>query len=75
MKTILTALVASAFLASPALACSWNKSADMTSSYTASVVHEDEEAMSTFDPAAEPAFEEKVEQIEAEDILEEEAAE
>ena len=52
MKTILSALFVSAFIASPAVACNWMKSAEKKkSTYTASVVEEQsEDAITTFRP-------------------------
>ncbi len=78
MKTLTAALLATAFAASPALACGFGKSADMkTNAYTASVVSESEEAMTTFDPKEPPLFEEKTEvsNSNVETTLDEEASE
>lgn len=66
MKTVMTALVASAFIASPALACGFGKTADKSKPMiTASTTVKTEEAMSTFDPAAKPVFDEKAEAVSA----------
>ncbi|MEL7271896.1 MAG: hypothetical protein AAGK33_00535 [Pseudomonadota bacterium] len=63
MKIMMTALVASAFMASPALACGFGKMADhkepMTTASTTTV--KTEEAMSTFDPSTKPVFDTKAE--------------
>ncbi len=63
MKKLTAALLISALSASPALACSFQKNADhMMPSQSASMIPEQtQEAMSTFDPAAKPAFEESSE--------------
>jgi len=73
MKTILSALVVSAFIASPAAACNWMKSAEKQSTFTASVDEKTEDAITTFDPADKPAFEQEAEKIETEELVEEEA--
>lgn len=75
MKTILSALLVSAFIASPAVACSWMKTAEKQSTYTASVEEQTEDAITTFDPADKPAFEREAAKVETEELVEEEAAE
>ncbi len=59
MKTLTAAILASAFIASPALACSYGKTADIKMpTHSAGLVTEPaEEAMSTYDPATQPVFE------------------
>ena len=68
MKKLTAALLVSALSASPALACSFQKNADHTMpSQTASTLPETtQEAMSTFDPAIRPAFEQTQEATETE---------
>ena len=57
MKTFTAALLASAFITGPALACP-GKSAGYKMDKTAlSVTPKSEDAMSTFDPATKPVFE------------------
>lgn len=60
MKTLTAALLASAFIASPALACGFGKTAEHKMGTVASLetVETSEEAMSTYDPAEKPIFEE-----------------
>lgn len=66
MKTLTAALLASAFIASPALACSFGK----TASYEKPMVtaskpaEKTQEAMSTFEPTETPRFEEVTEATE-----------
>ena len=60
MKTLTAALVTTAVFAGPALACSYNKTANAKmSTHTASIIttEKTDEAMSTFDPAIKPVFE------------------
>jgi len=59
MKTLTAALLATAFAASPALACSYGKTASFEKpEHTASMPKEkSHEAMSTFDPEQKPRFE------------------
>ncbi len=64
MRLLTATLLASAFIASPALACSWNKTAGSEkSTYSATLdtnkTEQSHEAMSTFDPADQPVFEEE----------------
>ncbi|MEM9734096.1 MAG: hypothetical protein AAF903_11520 [Pseudomonadota bacterium] len=62
MKIMMTAFVASAFIASPALACGFGKMADHKETMTtASTTVKTEEAMSTFDPSTKPVFDTKTE--------------
>lgn len=59
MKVMTAALLASAFIASPALACEYGRTADVKMpTHSAAVKMEPtEEAMSTYDPATKPVFE------------------
>ena len=73
MKTLTIALLASAFIAGPALACSMQKNADLASPYTK--FEKQHEALTTFDPADKPAFEREAEKVETDEVIEQEAAE
>ena len=68
MKTAIATLLASTFIASSALACGM-KSADTKTMTTAKIEQPAQDAMSTFDPAADPVFD-----VEAEAAAEEEKA-
>ena len=58
MKTLTAALLATAFIASPALACSYGKTAKAEDKMTtAEAKIETQDAISTFDPATKPVFE------------------
>jgi len=71
MKTFTAALLASVFVAGPALACGFGKSANMkANAYTASLEEKAEEAMTTFDPKEVPLFEEKTKKAEDETTVE-----
>ncbi len=75
MRTILSVLFVSAFIASPAVACNWMKTAEKQSTYTASVEEKSEDAITTFDPAGKPVFEKEAEKADIEETVEEKAAE
>ena len=64
MKTLTAALLASAFITAPAFACNYGKTAEtpVTTALTDTV--KPDEAMTTFDPATQPLFEEKTEVLE-----------
>lgn len=67
MKLLTSTLLASALFATPALACSWGKTASYDKpEQTASIVETSEEAISTFDPATKPIFEEEAEAVDTE---------
>ena len=63
ITTLLSAVALTAATASPALACSWGKTAKMDQQTMAEVKAPEatEEAMTTFDPAEKPVFEKSVE--------------
>ncbi|MGI9355920.1 MAG: hypothetical protein ACR2PF_12270, partial [Rhizobiaceae bacterium] len=73
MKTLTIALLASAFVAGPALACSMNKTAEHISPYTK--FEKQHEALTTFDPADKPAFEQEAKKVDTEEVIEDETAE
>ncbi len=75
MRTVLSVLFVTAFIASPAAACNWMKSAEKKSTYTASVEEKSEDAITTFDPAGKPVFEEEAETAETEETVEDKVAE
>ena len=63
MKTILTAMALAAFTLTPAAACGWMKNKDVTASVTVAEP-EKAEAITTFDPQAEPVFETEADAVE-----------
>ncbi|MDD9909501.1 MAG: hypothetical protein OXR62_07390 [Ahrensia sp.] len=73
MKTILSALFAAALFASPAAACNWMKTADGETVHTAELSEKSEEAITTFDPAEKPVFEEAAEAADTQELVEEKA--
>ena len=62
MKTIVATLFASAMIASPALACSYGKTASVDKpEQVASLIVKTEKSVSTYDPNLKPIFEEELE--------------
>lgn len=59
MKTLTAALLASAFIAAPALACPGMSAENWKPMTTAQAPEKSEEAMSTFDPQTKPVFAEE----------------
>ena len=76
MKILTAALLASAFIASPALACGFGKSAEYKMpTHSAAVTSKPEEAMSTFDPKEPLVFEEEATAAPVEETVDEVPAE
>ncbi|MGI9365827.1 MAG: hypothetical protein ACR2O8_11635 [Rhizobiaceae bacterium] len=75
MKKFTAALLASVFISSPALACSYGKTAEVEKPLQTAMVVEDSSShsMSTYDPAKKPVFEgtNRVSGSQDADILEE----